>query len=269
MPLPKPTELLKQKAREAHDYPTLIVDDREHRIHTPIIDALELAGVPVQVQRMDFGDYAFTGSYNTRLDRPATVGIELSNVSDVVGKLNNDRLAFQLSGMLITYDISILMITSPIQISNDGYVILPRMPKACEYSRLMDVLGAAQAHGVIVTYCAGSEDAPARLLQTIRYWYKDEGTHKYFRPRDAIREVTMPVGEAVDKRVSTLMTLPGIGEQRAVDALKTFGSVYNIVIAPEAALAQIPGWGVLTAKKVSAFLRDPIQFPTITEENTK
>jgi len=246
-----------------------MIDDREYRVHTPVASELELAGVPVEVKRMDFGDYAFTGCHNSKLDRPVTVGIELSTVSDVVGKLNNDRLAYQLSGMLITYDVTILMITSPIQVSNDGYVILPRMPKACSFDRLMDVLGGAQAHGVIVTYCAGSSNAPERLLQTIRYWTKEEGTHKYFRPGAAMRDVVIPVGEAVDSRVKALMALPDIGEQRAIDALKKFGSVYNVVVSPDNALMQIPGWGVVTAKKVAHFLREPILFPTITEENTK
>lgn len=247
-----------QKAISTENLPTLTVDDREANIHTPILDALGLLGVRTCVQRMDFSDYAFSGTHNTRLDKEPSIGIEVSSVSDVIGKLNNDRLAFQLSNMILRFDVPILLITSPIQTTADGWVVLPRMPKACTFDRLMDVLGAAQAHGVIVQYAAGTADVPSRIHQIVRYWSREEGSHKYFRPRDAIREVTIPIGEEIDKRIACLMTLPGIGEQRAVDALKTFGSIRNLLLSGEDGMRMIPGWGALTAKKVMQFIADPI-----------
>lgn len=246
------------KAQEKSDYPVVNVDDREAHAHRPLIDELELAGVRVNIQREDFSDYNFTGTLSAKLKRAPQIGIEVSSVSDVVGKLNNDRLAYQLSGMLLRFDVTILLITSPIQVDKEGWVSLPRMPKACTFDRLMDVLGGAQAHGVIVQYAAGTYDVPSRLLQIFKYWTREEGTHKYFRPRDAIREMTLPIGEAVDKRVQCLMTFPGVGEQRAIDALKIYGSIKNIMQVGEQGLALIPGWGALTAKKVNTFLNEAL-----------
>ena len=263
--LPKPT-ISSNKARPDL-YPSVTIDDREARIHDSVVTELENAGVPIVVERMDFSDYAFSGALNSRLGRNPTIGIEVSSVSDVVGKLNNDRLAFQLSNMLLRFDVSILLITSPIQTSNDGWVVLPRMPKACTFDRLMDVLGGAQAHGVVVQYAAGTADVSNRLLQIFKYWSRDEGSHKYFRPRDALREVTIPIGEEIDKRIACLMTLPGIGEQRAVDALKVYGSVRNVMLANEDGLRLIPGWGALTAKKVSTFLIDSIGVGTLPRDS--
>lgn len=258
-PLPKPKDLLKQKAQSESHFPPVLVDDREARMHGQIIDELELEGVPVIIERSDFGDYVFEGAHNTRLGRNPKIAIELSTVSDVVGKLNNDRLAFQLSNMILQFDVPVLMISSTIQVSEDGYVMLPRMPKACTFDRLMDVLAAAQAHGVIVLYCAGTANVAKRLLHTIRYWSKPEEQHAYFRPQTVNREVVMPIGPELDKRIQCLMGLPGVGEQRAVDALKIFGSVKNVMLAGEAGMQMIPGWGPLTAKKVNAFVSESIE----------
>lgn len=212
----------------------------------------------MDVARLEFGDFAFTGCYVAKVDRNVSVGIEWATVSDLVGKLNNDRLAFQLSNMLLRYDVSVLLIGGQIQCDKDGWVILPRMAKACTYERLMDVLGAAQAHGVIVQYAANINDVPARVLQIVKYWSKDENSHKYFRNRDAKREVVLPVGEEIDKRVANLMTLPGVGEERAKDALKLYGSLRNIYMAGVSGLCLIPGWSKITATKVEQFLNDPI-----------
>lgn len=258
IPLPKPMDLLKQQAQAKSGLPPLFIDDREARMHGQIVTALELEGIPCVIERSDFGDYWFTGAINTRLGRSPRIAIELSTVSDVVGKLNNDRLAFQLSNMLLQFDVAILMISSLIQVSSEGYVVLPRMPKACSYDRLMDVLAAAQAHGVILINCAGTENVPKRLAHLVRYYSKDEGDHKYFRPQNVNREVTIPIGPEIDKRIQALMALPGIGEQRAVDALKTFGSVRNVMLASESGLREIPGWGELTARKVYTFLAKQI-----------
>ena len=258
IPLPKPINQKKAAAQAASGLPTVTIDDREHRVHTDLVNDLELLGITLNVERMDFGDYAFTGCYVSKVDRHVSVGIEVSSVSDLVGKLNNDRLAFQISNMLLRYDVTVLLITSPIQCDKDGYVTLPRMPKACTFDRLMDVLGAAQAHGAIVQYASGPLDVAARIHQIVKYWSKDENSHKYFRNRDAKREVVLPVGADVDKRVANLMTLPGVGEERAKDALKLYGSLNNIYLAGEAGLSLIPGWSTITAKKVMQFINTPI-----------
>lgn len=256
--LPKPLDALKAKAQAASGLPALFIDDREARMHGQIVQELELEGIPCVIERSDFGDYVFTGAHNTKLGRSPRIAIELSSVSDVVGKLNNDRLAFQLSNMLLQYDVAILMVTSIPQVSSEGYVVLPRMPKACTYDRLIDVLAGAQAHGVIVLYCASNDTIAKRLAHVVRYYAKSEGDHKYFRPQNINREVTIPIGPEIDKRIQALMGLPGIGEQRAVDALKVFGSVRNVMLASEKGLREIPGWGELTAKKVYNFISKQI-----------
>lgn len=261
VPLPKPIDVLKKKAQAESGLPPLFIDDREARMHGQIVQELEVSGIPCVVERSDFGDYHFTGALNTKLGRSPEIAIELSSVSDVVGKLNNDRLAFQLSNMLLRFDVAILLFTSIPQVSQDGYVMLPRMPKACTYERLTNTLMSAQAHGVIVAYCAGSDTVASRLNHIVRYYSKSESEHSYFQPQNINRTVTIPIGPEIDKRIQAIMALPGIGEQRAIDALKVFGSVRNVMLASEASLREIPGWGEITAKKVHTFISKQIIEP--------
>jgi ERCC4-type nuclease len=258
IPLPKPGTAKKASAQAASGLPTVIMDDREYRVHKDTAEALEYAGVPIKCERQDFGDYSFLGCHVEKLGRQARIGIEVSTVSDVVGKINNDRLAFQISNMLLCYDVVILLITAPVQVDREGYVSLPRMAKACTYDRLMNVLNGAQSHGVIVTYADSPQNEHKYLLNLIKYWSKPEDSHKFFRSKDAIRDVVLPVGAPIDKRISNLMTLPGVGEDRAREALAIFGSLRNFYCSGEGAYKLIPGWAGITAAKVNAFVTDSV-----------
>lgn len=240
----------------------IIIDSREALAHpivvTDIMRALGRDNVMTK-QTIEFGDYLFTGTPLTTADdaeepkRP-TIAIELCSVPDLCGKVNSGRLAFQLGGMLERYDFAILLVESPLQSDRDGYVRLPGGARSISFERLMDVLLAAQVHGTRLLFCRDRAFVPDRILQLYHYFNKPLADHKAFRPTPARQLPTIPVGEAIDARVSLLMGLPGIGEDKATAALKRFGSVAEIMVMPEELLKTIPGWGIVTAKRVRTFL---------------
>lgn len=232
----------------------LTIDDREARAHPVIVQELS-KHFHVEVARLDFGDYVFLGHEGIQQGIAPRIAIELSTPSDLVQKANSDRLAYQLGNMLDTYDVCYLLVTSPIT-ERDGYVYLPGSPSACKWERLQSLLDAAQAHGVRVSYCANSGQIGARITSIVNYWLKDPSEHKYFRPRKGVPILSMPVGPAIDDRLLTLMSLPEVGEQRAIDALNTFGSLIGVFTARPKALQSIPGWGPKTAQMVHNYLTE-------------
>lgn len=231
----------------------LTIDDREPVHHPHIVLPLRSRIREHRIARLEFGDYAFLGYPNESLGRPVTVGIELCTPSDLCGKLGDGRLVFQLSGLLEKYDTAILMIDGTISPNKDGYVFIGHgIRNGVKYERLMDTLFAAQSHGLIFRQTTNVVDA---IDQTMRYWSKPPEEHTTFRSQPWVtREATMSLAPEINDRVGTLMTLPGIGEQRAIDLLKMFGSVGAIANMPPSMLAKVPGIGHGTAHKIHEYI---------------
>jgi len=236
----------------------LTVDDREARQHPVYLAWLksQLGHENIETKRLDFADYTFTGQFMEGLGkgREPTIGVECSTPSDLAGKVTSGRLAFQLSGMLERYDVSILLITNTVTSDKFGHVFLPGSPSTLEFDRLNDILFAAQCHGVIVVYCRNGSSVEKRLVQMYRYWKRPYDEHKTFRPQNLIPKVTMPTGTPLDSRVQALMCWPSVGEDRAQQALHRFGSIRTIALLSEQELKTIPGWGPGTAHTVFDWL---------------
>lgn len=235
----------------------LLIDSREARAHPDILASLRrLTNDQVDwEQTFDFGDYLFTGEYpHPTLNRPPTVAIELCTVPDLLGKITSGRFSYQLSGMIERYDVRVLLIETPIVPDRQGQIRIPGSPSTFLFNRIRDSLYAAQCHGVIVEYANGRESVPDQIVAHMKYWAKPYEEHKSFRPTQLTYDALIPLGEPLDSRVATLMTLPGIGEQRAVDAINLYHSLSLIFSLPHAALCKIPGWGATTAKKVYDYI---------------
>jgi ERCC4-type nuclease len=245
----------------------ITIDDREAITHFTVHNELMRAfgHENTIIERMDWGDYAFTGAPLPSNPKPR-IGIELSSISDVVGKINSGRLAFQLSGMIDAYDIPVLLVESPPSATKDGWIYIPGAPRVIRFDRFMDVLSAAQMHGVRVLYCADKSRVGARILSLYHYWQKPYTEHKTFRHAQLEYELRIPIGEAVDSRVSLLMQVPGVGEDRAVAALKTYGSLRTLFIMPTSMLVKIPGWGLGTATALRKMLDTTVYEGTLMEK---
>lgn len=237
----------------------LTIDDREPLNHPLIVNDLNraLPGL-TEIQRLEFGDYAFTGNHHVD-GQKITIGIEICTISDLIEKVNSGRLAFQLGNMLKIYDVSYLFVESTPTADRDGYVKIPGGIQACTFDRLTYILNGAQAHGVRVVYGRGREYAGEHLATIYRYWQRDPESHKFFRPVPVQRsEFKIPLGESIDMRIITLMSIPGIGEDRARAAILHFGSLIAVLLAGETELAKVPGWGKVTARKAWQYIMRPV-----------
>jgi ERCC4-type nuclease len=250
---------------------TITIDTREVPAH-PLINAHLIRTIGrenINYATLSFGDYVITTPEQSHLDTSTgeltttpsmRVAIELSSVSDVCGKINSGRLAYQLSGMLDTYDVAILLIESPVVPNRDGYVAIPGSPKAVAYERYLDITDAAQFHGVRIIQTSSKLHVPQRIEKLYNYWQRPYSDHKTFRPVQLKQTVSIPVGAAIDDRVSMLMGLPGVGEDKARAALDTFLSLSVIFAMPPELLQTIPGWGSVISNRVVEFLRTPITY---------
>jgi len=235
----------------------LTIDSREAKAHPVLLTQLNRLFGQENITvngAIDFGDYIFRGAENhPKLGRAPTVAIELCSVSDLLGKVSSGRLIFQLSGLIDRYDVRILMVESPIQVDRAGRVYLPGVPTP-PYERVADILFAAQCHGVIVEYAANRDEVPYRINQNYKYWNKPYDEHQGFRPAQLSYDTLIPLGEALDARVSNLMTLPGVGEKKAADALEMYKSLGLLYQLPPSALRLVPGWGPVGAQAVYDFI---------------
>ena len=192
----------------------ITVDSRDATHHPDIVVELrrKLGYSEVDTSKMlDFADYCFAAPHPTEFDRSFMVGIEICTPSDLCGKLNSGRLAFQLSGMIERYDYPILLIEAPLTANREGYVSIPgAMLARTQYDRLMDALAAAQAHGVRLIIGRSRDTTAHHILQQYEYWRKPD--HKTFRQNNTVTpEILIPLSPALEKPVTMLMQVPGVG----------------------------------------------------------
>lgn len=258
---------------------SIIVDSRDAASHPEIITYLRRTNCGVATEMLDFADYYFTAPpLPVQYDEPdspdvvrintnpmVTVGIELSSVSDVCGKINSGRLGFQLSGMIERYRIPILLIYPyPTVISvrdkrgDPERWIKTGGPLSVRYTRWESMLYAAQMHGVRVLYSPERDTIPETIHSLYEYWQRPYDEHKSYRPVQLEYEARIPLGEAVDASVSTLMTFPKVGEDKALALLKAFGSLENVLAMPEAALKMVPGVGPTVARNIRTQLENKV-----------
>jgi ERCC4-type nuclease len=226
----------------------MTVDSRELAAHPSVGSLLSTWEIPFYTDTLRSADYVFISPYEIA-GRVPTIGVEVSTVTDLVGKLDG-RLSWQLGDMITAYDVPYLLIDGIVNADRDGFITAGGR-QICEFNRLMDILHGAQAHGVIVIQ---STDPYERLRRIYQYWHRPCDSHKYFRPNAVVRDVLVPVAPAIDERILFLMGAPGVGEDRATAALATFGSLLPILLAPVAALVKIPGWGKITAENFRQFI---------------
>lgn len=244
----------------------ITVDSREARQHPEALRELKIyaAGSEfkplIKTEMIQFGDYVFSGRELPNLQRRPTIAIECATVADLCGKINSGRLAFQLSNMLLNYDINILMIQGALTADPKGYVVIRGATAArTQFARVWDVLFAAQAHGVIVEFLQDQKHTADRVVRNFNYYNRPYDSHTYFRPQQlANNEAIIPLGEALDRRVQFLMGLPSVGEDRARKLLAEFGTVFNVLGAAVSAdgrsLMKVRGIGSKLAYDINKFL---------------
>lgn len=232
------------------------VDSKEAAAHPESVPYLKQF-FEVETPVMQFGDYAWEGADFPGYCNP-TYGLELTTISDALGKIRSNRLSYQMSGMLLEYDFTILMLIGKIYTNRDGSILIPGTPNKFSRKAFDSILFGAGLHGVLVQYVEDPKQALQRIALDIQYTQTPFADHKMFReikpqPRSGS---WMPLGEPMDDWVQGLMGVsPGAGEVLCSAALETYGSIHRLINTNETALRAIPGWGQKTAAAFHSFVR--------------
>lgn len=220
----------------------ITVDDRESRTH-PRTSTVLRAKTKITVARLHFADYAFIAKPIGELQRP-TVGIEMCTLDDFLGKMGKSRrFKFQTTGMIERYDVRIWMVQGLMIPDAKGYVKTFGRESGMYYSAAMSLIFAAEMRGVKFEFYSNQKSLDAQLLQHYLYLQKDPSEHSAFRPTTPKNIPTMPLDAALAPHIETLMSYPGVGEDKAIAALKKFGSIQMLHIVPPEKLLEIPLWG--------------------------
>jgi ERCC4-type nuclease len=232
-------------------------DDREVQHHEPLVKSLKQRLGNVVIKRMRFGDYAWGGLLGTET---VSVGLEFCTVSDLAQKIATKKLIVQLSGLIQTYDVRILLIEGMVRPNESGRLHLYGTSSSPAFHSVREILFSAACHGVIIEHSASRPDTLASLLSMYSYWQKaDQPT---FRPSYTRQVATIPLNEPLHPAVEYLMGLPpgiGVGEERAKAVIGVVESVERLHTMTEKELRKIPGWGVVTARRFREFVTRRIE----------
>jgi ERCC4-type nuclease len=207
----------------------VVVDDREAR--GPVIRLLRaMPGVGVSVRRLERGDYEIDGQ----------VLFERKTLPDLALSIADGRLFRQ----------ALRLASSP----KRAALVLEGTASdlAATGMRREAIQGAmvslALVIGLPILRSTGPEETARLMLYAARQLRRvAKGTLPYrgYRPRGKRKT-----------QLRILQDLPGVGAERAVRLLDTFGSVEAVMTADEEELAEVRGIGYGTARRITQLVRE-------------
>jgi ERCC4-type nuclease len=225
------------------------IDDREEASRRGFSTWLRITGqLDVEVERLQFGDVVLE---DVEIDgKKTSVGIEISTVGDLCGKITSGRFNFQMRGLLITYDIAVLLLAGLPRVYK-GMIRLG--PATFPYARFEGALAAAQMHGVrLICTDVPDDGAVERRILSLAHYF-ERGQHNLLRDATPRPVITVPLGEPIDSRVEALMSIQGLGEEKAKSLLNQFGSLRAIANADMRQLTEAAGIGPTLAMRIREF----------------
>jgi ERCC4-type nuclease len=239
------------------------VDDRAGS--HDLVEPLRILGCTVREERLPAGDIEIIGIDGT------VVGVEYKQWPDVLACVRSGRFAEQLRGMRREFHVSWLLIEGRIRIGASG-----KIEVASAYNSEHDIAKWREADGeytyqevvawlMTMAQCGGAllwhTSCPlesALWLRSLYYWWtfqawEEHRAHKaWFVPPPLWEN---PYAEPpLSLKVAAL--LPGVGSVRAAAIVESLGtvdeypSVEDLIATGTVRLAEVPGIGKVTARKV-------------------
>jgi len=233
----------------------LTIDNREDEaVRNPIITVFEKAGIPVQVKKMDYGDFRMDIKMEDGTKR--VVVIERKTPGDFINSTNATikepatKLSRQLNGCLTETgaDVVLLLLDGPWYPlaggrTKTGKITLKHSPDA-----MASKLRTIQGHGIRVEFNAAEWYLPYYLLALYNYESKLEHVSLSLSPRS----FSLPSKE--DAKWVMLMGVRGVGVMMAKQLIEHFGSVNAIANASLEQLMEVKGLGPKTAETIQWYL---------------
>lgn len=211
----------------------LLVDNRIGSAE--LLAPLKALGLPVELTRLDFGDFALTG--RGLKGRTLQIGIERKRLGDLVQSLRSGRLAgHQLPGLTgpdAIYDRSWLVVEGTWRPGSRGLVEVPGsgrwskrwqvLPGSMNAAELNKALLTLELLGGLHVRTTADEAETARFLAVLYRWWTDKDldqhtTHLQIR--------TIPSGPiALSRFREVLCRFPGLGRVASGAVEKHFGNL--------------------------------------------
>ena len=211
----------------------IIIDTREKRSYVP--KKLQDWNIPITFSVLEVGDYVCVGKENVVVSR--------KEVHDYVGSLTSGHLNNELYDMSRNYPYAILIV--------EGFVSEALMyRKLKRYNFFSSLVGSTLKRapegrqGVISVLCAETPFDTALILKFIH--------DKVTEEEGLIRK---PVLQAIrwkpeERTVAILAAFEGVGEKRAQDILKHFGTLKAVCEASVEELMEVKGIGRRIAESI-------------------
>jgi len=224
----------------------IVVDDREAKeaeehqgVSIPYV-----LGIPCTIDRLTAGDYAFLGRGN------GLVGIERSEIGNLIQKLRSGELESQLLRCQETYSSIILLVEgvydqidkllATYNLGNRGYFRTHVYPST-EYGFIMALLVRLSELGIEVIHTPNFLCSMTTISTIYHQRTKPEEEHTLFKKTRAIR---IPTKLTSNPTVPRLMALfPRLSEKVAIRLINKYGSIWSILNTEDSELLEVEGFG--------------------------
>lgn len=201
--------------------------------------------VPSQVERLEYGDIAFTTANN------ALVGIEVKKIADAVSSLLSGRLAdHQLPGMLQLYDHCYLIVEGYYRCDpesglvqgwrGNGWKDIAPGRQRLTWQALDGWLTSMETLGGLKVRRTITEAETVATVQSLYHWWQKDSHHSLHAFNTAYDAAAIE-RPGLCRRVAA--QLPMIGWQRSAAVAKHFGTIAAMVTAPASEWLAVEGIG--------------------------
>ncbi len=203
----------------------IVIDDREKKSGIP--DLLKAVGVNIEIKTLPIGDYIVA---------PETV-VERKSIRDLMSSIFDGRLFDQCSRLKEHFQHPIILIEGNVDeidsITENPLIFYGALSTIAIDFKIPIIPTSSASHTakLLVSMCSRKQSHKGPFLKKIR---KSNDLQK--------------------QQLSTLCSLPGVGEKTAIRMLKKFGSPLQVFTAPYTELSKVEGLGESRAKKIKKML---------------
>lgn len=209
----------------------IIIDVRERKSGIP--ELLKTVGINIEMKTLPIGDYIVA---------PETV-IERKTIHDLVSSIFDGRLFDQCARLKEHFQHPMILMEGNVdeieEVTENPLVFYGAISSiALDFKiPIIPTPNASHTAKLLVSMCSRKEAGKGPFLKKIR------------KSNDLQRQ-----------QLSSLCSLPGVGEKTAIRMLNKFGSPLRVFTATSAELAKIEGLGEARAKKIKKMLESKSKF---------
>jgi len=217
----------------------IIVDERERKSGIP--DLLKAVGLNLEMNTLPIGDYIVA---------PETV-VERKSIRDLLSSVFDGRLFDQCSRLKEHFQNPIILMEGNVdeieEIADNPLIFYGAISTVVIDFKIPIIPTPSAMHSakLLVSMCSRKESPKGPYLKKIK---KSTDLEK--------------------QQLSSLCSLPGVGEKFAVRMLEKFGTPLKVFTATTSELAKVEGLGEARAKKIKKILESESKFLKISNQKT-